>query len=169
MVQSCSSVIDSCWLPRDDRGRRTHRILSRTYWPSIRVLSESLCKGCRGHFAFQPQGAEAGKRSSNRIANCPMAAIQSIGRRQRTPAFADGQEQQLCRRLVAGTTSPGLDDLAQGPVQALDGIGNRSVMSDSFHSKNSWLRSPGFFWRRGRIGKQLSQRHFLERRDAEDL
>ena len=49
-------------------------------------MSEFLCKQRRGHYAFQPQRAVGGKRSSNRIANCPMAAIQSIGRRQRTPA-----------------------------------------------------------------------------------
>ena len=45
-------------------------------------MSEFLCKGRRGHCAFQVQRGVAGKRSSNRIANCPMAAIQSIGRRQ---------------------------------------------------------------------------------------
>ena len=50
-------------------------------------MSEFLCKGRRGHCAFQVQRVVAGKPSSNRIANCPMAAIQSIGRRQRTPAL----------------------------------------------------------------------------------
>ena len=39
---------------------------------------------CRGSRA---QLAEPGNRSSNRIANCPIAAVQSIGRFQRIPAF----------------------------------------------------------------------------------
>ena len=39
-----------------------------------------------GHFS-QSQLAETAKRSPNRTANCPMAAVHSIGRRQWMPAF----------------------------------------------------------------------------------
>ena len=42
----------------------------------IRGMSGFLCKRRRGHCAFRTQRSMAGKRSSNRMANCPMAPVQ---------------------------------------------------------------------------------------------
>jgi F0F1-type ATP synthase membrane subunit a len=56
-----------------------------------RGMSEVLCKrfplGVVSFFAFLLQRAAEGKRSPNWMANCPMAAVHSMGLRQCTPAF----------------------------------------------------------------------------------
>jgi transposase-like protein len=54
-------------------------------------LSEALCKQFPfrvvSSFALLLQRAEEAKRSPNWMANCPMAAVHSMGLRQCTPAF----------------------------------------------------------------------------------
>ena len=52
-----------------------------------RVCPNVCVRRLAGIFVSRPQRAEAGKRSSNRMANCPIAAVQATGRFQRMPAL----------------------------------------------------------------------------------
>ena len=67
-----------------DPWPRKHR---RVVLDERRVCPTVCVRRLAGIFAFRPQRAEAGKRSSNRMANCPIAAVQATGRFQRMPAL----------------------------------------------------------------------------------
>ena len=52
-----------------------------------RVCPNVCVRRLAGICVSRPQRAEAGKRSSNRMANCPIVAVQATGRFQRMPAL----------------------------------------------------------------------------------
>jgi transposase len=65
-------------------------VIGKKGLPCALGVSGFLCKRHRG-IVFRRQRADAEKRSPNRMANCPMAAVHSTGLRQWTPAFRNAR------------------------------------------------------------------------------
>jgi hypothetical protein len=101
-------------------------------------MSEALCKrfplGVVSFFALLLQRAEEAKRSPNWMANCPMAAVHSMGLRQCIFAFLMARY----RSLNAASSVGKLPRVLMIPVQAGDKL---SVKSGSAPRPRSWCRS----------------------------
>src|SRR5262249_61241389 len=65
-------------------------------------VSEISCKRNRTSFVLSRQRADGSKRSPNRMANCPTAAVHSIGLRQCTPALRIARKRSLSAASSVG-------------------------------------------------------------------
>jgi len=64
------------------------------------------------------------------MANCPTAAVHSIGRRQWRPALRIARNSSFKRRLVGREAAAGLDDLAQAAIEAFHCVGRIDHLAD---------------------------------------
>ena len=102
-----------------------HRIELFRFRPRLWERPIAYVSGSLGVSWARPQLAEAGNRSSNRMATCPHLGAPINWAVPAHPGVPDGQIQQLGGRFVARDVAPRLDDRAQRSAQALQGVCNR--------------------------------------------
>ena len=91
---------------------------------SVRLPVSAARWACRGS---RRQLAEAGNRSSNRMANCPIAAIQSIGRFQRIRAFRIARYNRLAAASLLGKLPRVLRCRSQNLIRQRHRVGRAGV------------------------------------------
>ena len=99
-------------------------------------MSELPCKQRRGHVFSRSSGQrpESHPRTGLQIAH----RTDPVNRAPPAhPGITDRQEQQLRRRFVARKTSPGLDDFAQRPAQAFQGVLCIDHLADSLRERRT--------------------------------